>query len=110
MSFDIAMTINDLHALQVQVMQMRIISHRLHRGIKANVITTVEGAERVAHFVELELADAEAEVWAVLALSVVLVHLDKEVGRVVVDRKWVILVVVHAHDIAVPGHATSEEM
>ena len=64
----------------VQMVQVRTVSHRLHRRVEPDVVTSVERADGLADQGELVLGNTQADVGAVDSNPVVLVHLDEDVG------------------------------
>lgn len=98
-----------LDAENLQMVQMGRISHRLHGRIEPDVVTSVEGANEIAVFAEHHFRDGQAEVGPVDTLSVVRVHLDEDVRRVVGQRKRIVFVEIDTGNVAVPLDSLSEE-
>ena len=71
--------------VQVQVMQVRGVTHRLHRRVESNMVSTMQRSDFLTHVVshELHFRDAETKVSSMGALSIILVHFDKDAGRVI---------------------------
>ena len=91
-------------------MQMRVVAHRLHRGVKADVVAPVQRPKLVTQLQDHVLGDAEADIGAMRSLSVVKFHLDQHVCRMVVEGQWIVFVEVDTDDVALPGDAPAEEM
>lgn len=107
---DISMPVQALQPPQVQVMQMRVVAHRLHRGVKADVVAPVQRPKLVTQLHNHVLGDAETDIGTVGSLSVVNFHLDQHVCRMVVEGQRIVFVEVDTDDVALPGDAPAEEM
>ena len=98
------------NAPKMKMVQVRVVSHSLHRCIKPDMIATVKSAELVTKKIKLHFADAEADIGTMLALPIVLIHFDEEICGVIIHRKRVVFVIVHTNNVAIPGDTATREM
>ena len=71
------------------------------------MITSMQRTNFIANFSQSILRDTQAQVRTVSISLIILVHLDKNIGRVIVQRHWIVLIEINTDDIAVPTDSST---
>ena len=64
-------------------------------------------ANYITNFSKSILRDTQAQVWTMGISLIVLVHLNENISRVIVQRHWIILIKINTYDISVPADASA---